>query len=59
MITEIKGSGLPLEANMKYGVYWHRGQEWCLIGFANTYDEAVNIYRKGCADGHYPFIVSL
>ena len=44
---------------MKYGVYWRRVQEWCLIGFANTYDEAVNIYRKGCADGHYPFIVSL
>ena len=44
---------------MKYGVYWHRGQEWCLIGFANTYDEAIAVYRKGCADGHFPFIVSL
>lgn len=44
---------------MKYGVYYNRGQEWCLIGFSNTYDEAVKIYRKGCADGHYPFIVRL
>ena len=42
---------------MRYGIYWYRGQDWCLIGFANTYDDAVNIYRKGCADGHYPFIV--
>ena len=44
---------------MKYGVYCNRGQEWCLICFSNTYDEAVNIYRKCCADGHYPFIVRL
>ena len=42
---------------MKYGIYWNRGQCWCLIGFANTYDEAINVYRKGCADGHDPFIV--
>ena len=42
---------------MKYGVYFHRGQDWILIGFANTYDDAVNICRKGCADGHDPFIV--
>ena len=42
---------------MKYGVYWNRGQSWCLIGFANTYEDALNIYRKGCADGHDPFIV--
>ena len=42
---------------MKYGIYWKRDQCWCLIGFANTYDDAVNIYRKGLADGHDPFIV--
>ena len=42
---------------MQYGIYWHRGQDWCLIGFASTYDDAVNIYRKGCADGYNPFIV--
>ena len=59
MITELRVATYRWRQNMKYGVYWHRGQEWCLIGFANTYDEAVNIYRKGCADGHYPFIVSL
>ena len=44
---------------MKYGIYWHGIQGWCLIGFANTYDDAVSIYRKGCADGHHPFIVRL
>lgn len=43
---------------MKYGIYWYRGQELCLIGFANTYDEAIAVYRKGCAQGHFPFIVS-
>ena len=42
---------------MKYAIYWHRRQDLCLIGFANTYEDAINIYRKGCADGHYPFIV--
>ena len=42
---------------MKYGIYWHRGQDWVLINFANTYEDAVNIYRKSCADGHDSFIV--